>query len=72
MVAYKSGVNTRRIPMLDGGSTMEGDFWSFTPDVYVREPGFDNFKGYYIKELLACFLVWVLILAPAFIKLFDG
>ncbi len=72
MVAYKSGVITRRLPMLDGGPAREGDFLSFTPDIYVREPGFDYFKGYFIKEFLACFLVWVLIMAPAFMKLFDG
>lgn len=60
IVAVKSGTITRRMPMLDGGPTMRGMFWIFRPDVYVREEGFDYFKGYVFKEAMCCLLLWIM------------
>lgn len=62
IVALRRGRITRRMPMLDGGSAMSGIFWRFRPEVYVREPGFDNFKGYVFKECCCLFLLWVMFL----------
>lgn len=63
ITSWKRGVITRRIPMLDGGPTRAGHFWSFRPDVYERRPGFDDFKGYFIKEAAVLLLLWVTLLA---------
>lgn len=60
IVAWHSGLITRRFKMLDGGLTFKGAFWSFFPDVYERRSGFDNFKGYFVKEALLCGLVWLM------------
>jgi len=63
IAAWRQGVITRRMPMLDGGPTRSGQFWSFRPDVYERRPGFDHFKGYFIKEAVVLLLLWVMLLS---------
>jgi len=67
-VANRSGEITRRVPMLDGGPVFAGVFWRFGPEVYRRKPGFDNFTGYFIKESLACFLLWAMFLSIPLLK----
>jgi len=69
--AARRGVITRRMPALDGGPTRRGQFWSFRPDVYKRRPGFDNFKGYFIKECSVLALLWVLFLAGPVLQAMD-
>ena len=71
IVAHSIGEITRRMPCLDGGAVFAGHFWRFSPEVYKREPGFDNFKGYFIKESLACFLGWAMILSISLVKVLD-
>ncbi len=68
IVAHRSGEVTRRMRFLDGGPVFAGNFWCFRPEVYKRRPGFDNFKGYFIKETLACFLGWVMFLSIPVVK----
>ena len=68
IVAHSTGEITRRMPFLNGGAVFAGQFWRFSPEVYKREPGFDNFKGYFIKESLACFLVWAMFLSISLAK----
>ena len=68
--ALRSGRVTRRMPMLDGGPAMSGLFWSFSPEVYERRPGFDNFKGYVLKECACCFLLWLMLLGGPLAQLF--
>ena len=71
IVAFQIGVVTRRLPMLDGGEVRESDFWSFNPDVYIRKPGFDYFKGYLFKEVCCCLLLWALFVSPAIMKVLS-
>jgi hypothetical protein len=68
IVAHRSGEITRRMQFLDGGPAFSGNFWRFRPEVYKRRPGFDNFKGYFIKESLACFLGWAMFLSIPLVK----
>ena len=71
IVAHSIGEITRRMPCLNGGALFAGQFWRFGPEVYRREPGFDNFKGYFIKESHACFLVWAMFLSISLVKVLD-
>jgi hypothetical protein len=63
ITAWRHGIITRRMPMLDGGPTRAGHFWSFRPDVYERRPGFDHFKGYFVKEAALLLLLWAMLLS---------
>ncbi|MFK7966523.1 MAG: hypothetical protein AB8C46_21365 [Burkholderiaceae bacterium] len=72
IVTFRTGVITRRMRMLDGGPLAAGQFFSFRPDVYIRKPGFDNFKGYAIKESFFCLLGWVLVLSPVLIQILQN
>lgn len=68
IVAHRSGEITRRMPLLDGWAVFAGVFWRFRPQAYRRRPDFDNFKGYLIKESLACFLGWAMFLSIPLVK----
>lgn len=72
ITAYRTSVITRRMPMLDGGPTRAGAFWSFRPDVYERRPGFDYFKGYFVKEAAVLALLWLLFLSIPLMELLAG
>ena len=69
--AKRSGIITRRMAMLDGGPTRAGHFWSFRPDIYRRQKGFDNFKGYLFKECMCGLLLWTMFLSVSIIKILS-
>ena len=68
IVAWRSGLITRRFKMLDGGAVFKGNFWSFFPEVYQRRQGFDNFKGYFVKEVIFCGFCWMMFLSIPILK----
>ncbi len=72
IVARRSGRISRRMPMLDGGPAMAGLFFAFRPEIYVRQGGFDNFTGYWIKECACCLLLWLLCLGPILMALGEA
>jgi hypothetical protein len=72
ITALRTGVITRRMPMLDGGPVMAGLFFSFTPEVYKRRPGFDYFKGYWFKEACVVLLLWLMFLGGPIHKILFG
>jgi hypothetical protein len=71
IVAHSIGEITRRMPCLNGGALFAGYFWRFSPEVYKRKPGFDIFKGYFIKESLACFPGWAMFLSISLVKVLN-